>query len=116
MAKAAKLHEIAIDKLVPYERNAKTHSPEQVAKIAASIREFGFVSPVLIDEQNRIIAGHGRVLAAKELGLKKIPAVYVEGLSEAQRRAYILADNRLTEVRGLEKLTRKGERQCQKRD
>lgn len=100
MAKAAKLHEIAIDKLVPYERNAKTHSPEQVAKIAASIREFGFVSPVLIDEQNRIIAGHGRVLAAKELGLKKIPAVYVEGLSEAQRRAYILADNRLTELGG----------------
>lgn len=100
MAKAAKLHEIAIDQLIPYERNAKTHSPEQVEKIAASIREFGFVSPVLIDEQNRIIAGHGRVLAAKELGLKKIPAVYVEGLSDAQRRAYILADNRLTELGG----------------
>ena len=71
MAKAAKLHEIAIDQLIPYERNAKTHSPEQVEKIAASIREFGFVSPVLIDEQNRIIAGHGRVLAAKALEAAK---------------------------------------------
>ena len=100
MAKAAKLHEIAIDQLIPYERNAKTHGPEQIEKLKASIREFGFVSPVLIDEQRRIIAGHGRVLAAKELGLKKIPAVYVEGLSEVQRRAYILADNRLSELGG----------------
>ena len=100
MAKAAKLHEIAIDQLIPYDKNAKTHSPEQVEKLAASIREFGFVSPILIDEQNQIIAGHGRVLAAKALGMKKIPAVNVEGLTEAQRRAYIIADNRLTELGG----------------
>lgn len=100
MARTAKLQHVAIDKLVPYERNAKTHDEEQVAKIAASIQEFGFLSPILIDEQYNIVAGHGRVLAAKTLGMDKVPAVFLEGLTEAQRRAYIIADNRLTELGG----------------
>lgn len=100
MARTAKLQQVAIDKLVPYARNAKTHDEEQVAKIAASIQEFGFLSPILIDEQYNIVAGHGRVLAAKALGMDKVPAVFLEGLTEAQRRAYIIADNRLTELGG----------------
>ena len=78
-------------------RNARTHSPKQVAQIAASITEFGFITPVLIDRTGEIIAGHGRVAAAKKLDLKTVPCVRIEHLSEAQRRAYILADNRLAE-------------------
>ena len=85
---------------MPYERNAKQHSPEQVQKIADSIREIGFLSPILVDEAGNIIAGHGRVEAAKLLGMRSVPAVYIEGLTEAQRRAYILADNRLAELGG----------------
>lgn len=100
MAQTAKLQQVPVNKLVPYERNAKTHSAEQVEKIKASIEEFGFVSPILIDGEYNIIAGHGRVLAAKELGMDKVPAVFVEGLTEAQRRAYIIADNKLTELGG----------------
>lgn len=100
MAQTAKLQQVPVNKLVPYERNAKTHSAEQVEKIKASIEEFGFVSPILIDGEFNIIAGHGRVLAAKELGMDKVPAVFVEGLTEAQRRAYIIADNKLTELGG----------------
>ena len=90
--------QVPIGALTPYERNAKLHSPEQVRKIAASIREFGFISPCLIDREGNVIAGHGRLLAAQELGMTEVPCVYVEGLTEAQRRAYILADNRLTEL------------------
>ena len=100
MAKTAEMAEVSLSSLKPYERNAKKHSPEQIAKIAESIREFGFISPCLIDKENNIIAGHGRVMAARELGLKRVPCVYVEGLTEEQRRAYILADNRLTELGG----------------
>ena len=100
MAQTAKLQQVPVNKLVPYERNAKTHSAEPVEKIKASIEEFGFVSPILIDGEYNIIAGHGRVLAAKELGMDKVPAVFVEGLTEAQRRAYIIADNKLTELGG----------------
>lgn len=81
--------------LVPYERNARTHSPEQVEQIAASIQEFGFTNPILIDEQSRIIAGHGRLLAAKFLGLDAVPSIVLPGLSDAQRRALVLADNQL---------------------
>ena len=98
MAKIDKVQEVSTDLLRPYEKNAKVHSEEQVQKIADSIREFGFLNPCLIDKENRIIAGHGRVMAAKILGMKKVPCVYVEGLTDAQRRAYILADNRLTEL------------------
>lgn len=100
MAKIAKLQEVALSKLKPYERNAKTHSPEQVDRLARSIKEFGFLSPCLIDKSGNIIAGHGRVMAAQKIGLDKVPCVFVENLTEEQRRAYILADNRLTEMGG----------------
>ena len=83
------------DALIPYARNARTHSTEQIAKIAASIREFGFTNPVLVDGANGIIAGHGRVLAAHKLGMPEVPVIELAHLSEAQKRAYILADNRL---------------------
>jgi len=82
-------------RLIPYDRNARTHSPEQVDKIAASIAEFGFTNPILVDSADGIIAGHGRLLAAQRLGLSEVPVVVLDHLTEAQRRAYILADNRL---------------------
>ncbi len=85
----------SIDDLVPYASNARTHSEEQVAKIAASIKEFGFNNPVLIDSDRGIIAGHGRVAAARKLGMEKVPTICLDHLSDGQRRAYILADNRL---------------------
>lgn len=86
---------VQIDKLVPYQNNARTHSKEQLLKLRSSLREFGFVNPVLIDKEYNIIAGHGRVLAAKEEGITEVPCVMVEHLTEAQKKAYILADNRL---------------------
>ena len=81
--------------LIPYAMNSRTHSEEQVAQIAASIREFGFTNPVLIDEANNLIAGHGRVLAARKLNLDQVPAVVVTGLDENRRRALVIADNKL---------------------
>ena len=81
--------------LVPYARNSRTHSPTQVDKIAASIREFGFLNPIITDGQSGIVAGHGRVLAAQKLGLDTLPTIDAAHLSEAQRRAYVLADNRM---------------------
>jgi DNA modification methylase len=84
-----------VERLVPYARNARTHSPEQVAQIAASIAEFGFNAPILVDSNAGIIAGHGRLLAACKLGLAEVPVVVLDHLSETQRRAYVLADNRL---------------------
>ena len=81
--------------LIPYARNSRTHSDAQVAQIAGSIREFGFTSPVLIDEAGGIIAGHGRVLAARKLGMAEVPTIALAGLSEAQKRAYVIADNKL---------------------
>ena len=90
-----KIEQIAIDKLIPYARNSRTHSDAQVAQIAASIREFGFTNPVLVDEADGIIAGHGRVLAARKLAMDKVPAIRLKHLSEAQKRAYVIADNRL---------------------
>ena len=86
--------------LVPYARNARTHSDGQVARIAGSIREFGFNNPVLVDGANGIIAGHGRVLAARRLGLDRVPVIELAHLTEAQKRAYVLADNRLAEQAG----------------
>ncbi len=90
-----RLELVLTDKLVPYARNARTHSPEQVLQLRSSIREFGFVNPVLIDENYNIIAGHGRILAAQAEELKEVPCVFVDHLTEAQKRAYILADNKL---------------------
>lgn len=98
MGKIADVQEVTLEKLVPYVNNAKIHSEEQVTMIASSIREFGFLSPVLIDRDFNIIAGHGRVMAAKKLNMESVPCVFVEGLTEAQRKAYILADNRLGEL------------------
>lgn len=86
---------MSIDKLVPYARNSRTHSDEQIAKIAASIKEFGFLNPIIIDGDNGIIAGHGRVMAAQRLGIKELPCIEASHLTEAQRRAYVIADNRL---------------------
>ena len=97
MAEVKKIQRVAISKLIPYENNAKKHSQEQLEKLAQSIKEFGFISPVIVDKAFNIIAGHGRVEAAKMSGLDSVPCVYVEGLTEAQRRAYILADNKLSE-------------------
>ena len=86
---------IAVDLLIPYARNSRTHSDEQVAQIAASIREFGFTNPVLIDGQDGIIAGHGRVLGARKIGMKSVPCIRLDHLTENQKRAYIIADNKL---------------------
>ncbi|MFI0848973.1 site-specific DNA-methyltransferase [Mesorhizobium sp. IMUNJ 23232] len=84
-----------VSALIPYARNARTHSERQVAEIAASIREFGWTNPILVDGDNGLIAGHGRLLAARKLGMADVPVIELAGLSEAQRRAYILADNKL---------------------
>ena len=84
-----------VAELIPYARNSRTHSDAQVSKIASSIREFGFLNPVIIDGQNGIIAGHGRVMAAQKLGLETVPVIEASHLTEAQRRAYVIADNRL---------------------
>ena len=84
-----------IGALIPYARNARTHSPEQVAQIAASIREFGFTNPVLVDGEQGIIAGHGRVLAAHKLGMDLIPTIELAYLTAAQRQAYKITDNKL---------------------
>ena len=86
---------VSTDSLVPYARNSRTHSEKQVDKIAASIKEFGFLNPVIVDGENGIIAGHGRVMAAKKLGLTELPVVEASHLTDAQRRAYVIADNRL---------------------
>lgn len=97
MGKVAEVLGVAVDALKPYERNAKRHPEKQIETLAASIEEFGFISPLLIDKDYNVIAGHGRIEAAKRLGIDSVPCVLVEGLTEAQRLAYILADNRIAE-------------------
>jgi DNA modification methylase len=92
-----------VEALIPYARNARTHSEAQVALIAGSIREYGFTNPVLVDGENGIIAGHGRVMAARMLGLTQVPVIELAHLTETQRRAYILADNKLAEQAGWDK-------------
>jgi ParB-like chromosome segregation protein Spo0J len=87
--------EIEVSKLIPYINNARTHSESQINQIAASIKEFGFRNPILIDGDNGIIAGHGRVMAAKKLGLTTIPYIDCSDLTEAQKKAYIIADNKI---------------------
>jgi ParB-like chromosome segregation protein Spo0J len=84
-----------IDSLIPYAKNARVHDEAQIAQIAGSIKEFGFNNPVLIDKDNGIIAGHGRVMAARKLGLTEVPTILLDHLNETQRKAYILADNRI---------------------
>ena len=84
-----------VDDLIPYARNSRTHSDAQVAQIAASVREFGWTNPVLGDGENGIIAWHGRVLAARKLGMEEVPCIELAGLTDTQRRAYIIADNKL---------------------
>lgn len=86
---------VSVSKLIPYINNARTHSADQVNKLRASLREFGFINPVIIDKDYNIIAGHGRILAAKEEGIPEVPCVYVDYLTPAQKKAYILADNRM---------------------
>ncbi len=95
MITTEKFEKVNIDKLVPYARNARTHSKEQIKQLRSSMREFGFVNPVIVDKDLNIIAGHGRVMAAKEENMTEVPCVFVEHLTDAQKKAYILADNRL---------------------
>lgn len=95
MITTERFEKVNIDKLIPYARNARTHSKEQVNQLRSSLREFGFVNPVIVDKDLNIIAGHGRIMAAKEEGYTEVPCVFVEHLTDAQKRAYILADNRL---------------------
>lgn len=86
---------VSTSSLTPYARNSRTHSPQQVKQIAASIKEFGFTNPILIDEANGIIAGHGRVMAAEHLQLGEVPCIRLEYLTQTQKRAYVIADNKL---------------------
>ena len=86
---------VDINKLVPYANNARTHNKEQILKLRSSLREFGFVNPVIIDKDYNVLAGHGRIMAAKEEGITEVPCVYADHLTEAQKKAYILADNRM---------------------
>ena len=95
MQTTERFEKVPVDCLVPYARNARTHSKEQILQLRASLREFGFVNPILVDADMNIIAGHGRVLAAKAEGMEAVPCVFVEHLTDAQKKAYILADNRL---------------------
>lgn len=97
---AKRLEMWPLERLRPYERNARTHSDEQLQQIAASIREFGFTAPILVDGSDGVVAGHGRLAAAKVLGLAEVPVVVLDHLSEEQRRQYVLADNKLAENAG----------------
>lgn len=93
-----KIEQVFIETLTPYKKNARVHNKEQIVQIANSIQEFGFNNPILIDNDNNIIAGHGRVEAAKYLKLDKVPVIKIEHLTESQKKAYILADNKLAEM------------------
>jgi ParB family chromosome partitioning protein len=95
MKNKPKIEIIKTQALIPYARNSRTHSEAQVAQIAGSIREFGFTNPVLIDAENGIIAGHGRIMAAQKLGLADVPCIRLDHLTETQRKAYVIADNKL---------------------
>ena len=97
---ADSVERVSVNSLVPYARNARTHSDSQVAQIAASVREWGWTTPVLVDENNQIIAGHGRILAAERLGITEVPVMKAANWTESQKRAYILADNQLAQNAG----------------
>ena len=94
---ADKVERWSIDKLIPYARNARTHSDEQIGQIAASIKEWGWTTPILVDEHGGIIAGHGRTLAAQKLKMAEVPVMVAKGWSDAKKRAYIIADNKLAQ-------------------
>ena len=98
--KTTHMEMVAVEKLVPYVNNARTHSSEQITKLRSSLREFGFINPVIIDKDYGVIAGHGRLMAAKEEGIKEVPCVLVDYLTEAQKKAYIIADNRFAQDAG----------------
>ena len=98
MGKIAKVQEVALTKLVKYEKNAKKHPQDQIDLLVRSITEYGFINPCLIDKDYKVIAGHGRIEAAKQMGMDTVPCLFVEGLTEAQYKAYVLADNKLTEM------------------
>ena len=95
MKTTSELRLVPITKLIPYVNNARTHSPEQILKLRSSLREFGFINPVIIDRDYGVIAGHGRILAAREEGITEVPCVFADHLTEAQKKAYIIADNRM---------------------
>lgn len=95
MNRVSEMNLVDIDKLIPYVNNARTHSKEQINKLRASIREFGFINPVIIDRDYNVIAGHGRIMAAKAENITEVPCVFVDYLNDAQKKAYILADNRM---------------------
>lgn len=97
---ADKIEQWELDRLTPYARNSRTHSDAQVAQIAASIAEWGFTTPILVDPSGSIIAGHGRALAARRLGMGHVPVVVADGWSDAKRRAYVIADNKLAQNAG----------------
>jgi len=90
-----KIEQLSVDSLIPYSNNARTHSDDQVTQIASSIKEFGFNNPILVDKTNGVIAGHGRLMAAKKLGMDTVPCIKLEHLTDAQRKAFILADNKI---------------------
>ena len=98
MKATPKIEEIAIEKLIPYAKNSRKHSEAQVGQIAASIKEFGFLNPILIGDDMTLIAGHGRLLAAQKLELKTVPCIRAKHLTPAQRKAYVIVDNRLSET------------------
>ncbi|WP_066018758.1 ParB/Srx family N-terminal domain-containing protein [Endozoicomonas atrinae] len=95
-AKKYKMVDRKVADLIPYINNSRIHSDDQVLQICSSIKEFGFTNPVLIDEENGVIAGHGRIMAAKKLGMDKVPCIILAGLSEAQKKAYVITDNQLS--------------------
>jgi ParB-like chromosome segregation protein Spo0J len=90
-----KIKQVEIEKLIPYVNNSRTHDDAQVAQIAASIKEFGWTNPILTDGDNGIIAGHGRLMAARKLGITTVPVIELEGMTDAQKKAYVIADNKL---------------------
>jgi ParB family transcriptional regulator, chromosome partitioning protein len=106
-----KIEQLAVEALIPYALNSRTHDDAQVAQIASSIREFGFTNPVLIDKDGGIIAGHGRVMAARKLALTKVPCIRMVHLTDTQRRAYVIVDNKLALNAGWDQLLLEGELQ-----
>ena len=100
MIEALKIEQRNLSDLIPYAANSRTHSDEQVAQIAASITEFGWTNPILIDEQNSVIAGHGRILAAKKLGFDAVPCIVLDSLTSDQKKALVIADNKITDNAG----------------
>ena len=100
MTTTTEMQLVDINRLIPYVNNARTHSPEQITKLRSSLRGFGFVNPIIVDKDFNVLAGHGRLMAAKAEGITEVPCVFAEHLTEAQKKAYIIADNRMSEDAG----------------